>query len=130
MGQTVLIEGYTLKEILSLSDAEIDAWILVDNPIIFKVGSAEILGRVEIVGASLTIELAQIDGGGDGVLRTIGILARKYARKHKLKSIDWIIHSLDCLDPNPKLNPMLERAGFKIQNIPQKGEAYFRRMPI
>ena len=130
MTQPILIEGYTLKEILSLSDAEIEAWILVDDPIIFKVGSAEILGKVEIIGSSLVIELAQIDGGGEGVLRTIGILACKYARKQKLQYIEWVIHSLDCAKPNPKLNPMLERAGFTIQIVPNIGKAYFRRMSV
>lgn len=114
MAQSILIEGYTVEEILALSDAEIEAWIFIDDPIIFKVGSAEILANVEIVDSSLVIELAQIDGGGEGVLMKIGILARKYARKHKLQSIEWIVHSLDCIAPNPKLNPLLERAGFSI----------------
>lgn len=130
MAQPILFEGYTQEEILALSDDEIEAWIFVDDPIIFKVGTAEILAKVEIVDSSLVIELAQIDGGGEGILMKIGILARKYARKHKLQTIEWIVHSLDCLDPNPKLNPMLERAGFSIQEVPNKGKAYYRRIIV
>ncbi|MEO1288116.1 MAG: hypothetical protein AAFV93_10115 [Chloroflexota bacterium] len=130
MSQPILIEGYTLKEFLDLSDVEIDAWILPDNPIVFKVGTAEILGKIEMSHTSLIIELAQIYGGGEGILRTIGILARKTAQKRNLKYVEWIIHSLDCADPNPKLNPMLERSGFSITDVPNKGKAYYRKMQV
>ncbi len=130
MKRSVLFEGYTLDEVLAFTDEEIEAWILVDDPIIFKVGSAEILAKIEIKESSLVVELAQIEGGGEGVLSSIGVLARKYARQQNLQHIEWIVHSLDCLDPNPKLNPMLERAGFAIQDIPDKGKAYFRKMSV
>ena len=130
MPHPILLEGYTIDEILSLSDEEIETWLLVDDPIIFRVGSAEILGKVEIVDSILVIELAQIDGGGEGVLRIIGTLASKYAHQRNLQYVDWIIHSLDCAQPNPKLNPMLDRAGFVIQDIPDKGKAYYRRMTV
>jgi len=130
MTQPILFEGYTLEEILELSDIEIETWILVDDPIVFRIGSAEVLGKVEIIESSLVIELAQIDGGGEGVLRMIGLLARKYARKQNLQYIEWVIHSLDCSQPNPKLNPMLARAGFTIKHVPNKGKAYYRKMSV
>ena len=130
MAQSILIEGFTLQEIIAFTDAELEAWILVEDPIVFKVGTAEILCKIEIVNQSLVIELAQIDGGGEGVLRTIGSLARRFAQQRDLQNIEWIVHSLDCSKPNPKLNPMLERTGFTIQEVPNKGRAYYRKMPI
>jgi hypothetical protein len=45
--------------------------VLSGRPIVFRAGSAEILGEFKIKGESLMVELAQIDGGGEGVLPTL-----------------------------------------------------------
>ena len=39
-------------------------------------GTAEILGEFKVKGESLIVELAQIDGGGEGVLPTLSLLAQ------------------------------------------------------
>jgi len=56
------IEGYSPDEILDLPDDQLDAFVLSARPIVFRVGTAEILGEFKVRGDSLIIELAQIDG--------------------------------------------------------------------
>jgi len=63
----ILIEGMTVDEMLTLPDEYI-ATLVAAGPFVFKAGSAEILGQIRLRPDSLMIELAQIDGGGEGVL--------------------------------------------------------------
>jgi len=71
----------------------------------------------------LVIELAQIEGGGEGVLPWLASLARPYAQLHGLFSIAWIVH-VSCAKPNLKLRRVLERRGFVVEQIDGVGEAY------
>lgn len=121
----ISIEGYSTDEILKLSDEQVRTFIFVNEPIVFKVGTAEILGEFKIDGESLIVELAQIEGGGEGVLPLLFILTRKYAQKRNLKKVEWIVHALNCAKPNPKLRPLMEKKGFTIENIEGIGEAYY-----
>jgi hypothetical protein len=123
MRQRILIEGLAPEEILALSDERIAALIAV-GPIVFSAGSAEILGQIRITSDRLTLELAQIDGGGEGVLPTIGSLAERFARRRGLKSVEWIVHAINCAKPNPKLRHLLERRGFVVRDVEGIGAAY------
>jgi len=122
---SIPIEGYTIDEVLNLSDEQVKAFIFVNEPIIFKVGTAEILGEFKIKNENLIVELAQIEGGGEGVLPLLFILTRKYAKKNNLKKVEWIVHALNCAKPNPKLRPVMEKKGFTIEKIEGIGEAYY-----
>ena len=51
-------EGYLHDEILSLPDTQFDALVLAGEPLVFRVGSAEILGEFKIKDESLIVELA------------------------------------------------------------------------
>jgi hypothetical protein len=121
----IKIEGYSPDEILSLGDEELDAFVLSCRPIVFRAGSAEILGEFKIKGQSLIVELAQIDGGGEGVLPTLTSLAQRYAKKRGLKKVEWIVHALNCAEPNLKLRRVMERRGFHIVDIEGAGQAYY-----
>jgi hypothetical protein len=59
------IEGYTPDEILRLPDGQLDSIVLSGEPLVFRAGSAEILGEFKIRGGSLLVELAQIEGGAN-----------------------------------------------------------------
>jgi hypothetical protein len=120
----ITIEGYTAEELLDLPEGQIDAFVLCNEPVAFQVGSAEILGHFRINNDSLVVELAHIDGGGEGVLPTIWSLAERYASKKGLKTVEWIVHAVHCAKPNPKLRRILELKGFKVENIYGMGEAY------
>jgi len=66
--RSVTIEGYTPDELLALPDEQLDAFVFVGEPLLFRAGTATILGEFRIVEDRLIAELAQIDGGGEGVL--------------------------------------------------------------
>ncbi len=70
------------------------------------------------------IELAQIEGGGDGVLVSLASLSRRYAKMHGLVAVEWIVHAVSCAKPNLKLRRVLEGRGFIVKQIEGVGEAY------
>ena len=70
------------------------------------------------------IELAQIEGGGEGVLIGLASLAKRYAKLHGLSEIEWIVHAITCAKPNLKLRRVLERRGFVVRSIDGIGDAY------
>lgn len=120
----ITIEGYTSEELLNLPEEQIDAFALCNAPVTFRIGSAEILGQFKINEASLTVELAHIDGGGEGVLSTIWSLAERYAAKKGLNTIEWVVHAVHCAKPNLKLRRLLELKGFTIVQMAGAGEVY------
>jgi hypothetical protein len=120
----ITIEGYTAEEILNLPEEQVDAFVLCNEPVAFRIGSAEILGQFKINIDSLVVELAHIAGGGEGVLSTIWLLAERYASKKNLKTVEWIVHAIYCAKPNLKLRRLLELKGFTVKNISGVGEAY------
>jgi hypothetical protein len=119
------IEGYTPEEIINLPDEQLDALVLAGEPLVFRAGTAEILGEFQIRDQSLFVELAQIEGGGEGVLPTLAALSRSYARKRGLKKVEWIVHALNCAKPNPKLRRVMERRGFIVTEVEGVGQAYY-----
>jgi hypothetical protein len=126
----ILIEGYAPEEILSLPDEQIEAFVFAGTPLIFKAGSAEILGEFRLQADRLTVELAQIEGGGEGVLPTLAALAERYAKRCGLNQVEWIVHAVNCAKPNPKLRRVLERRGFVIDDVPGFGAAYYKLRQI
>jgi hypothetical protein len=122
----VLIEGYTPEEILLLPDEQLEAFVFTGEPQIFRTGTAQILGEFRLNSDRLTVELAQIDGGGEGVLPTLAILAERYARQRGLSQIEWVVHALNCAKPNPKLRRLLVRRGFTVEEVPNVGQAFYQ----
>lgn len=121
----IAIEGYTADELLALPDEDILAYVFRDEPLAFRVGSAEILGAFRIEGQRLVMELAHIDGGGEGVLSTLWNLATRYARQRELSEIEWLIHAVYCANPNPKLRHVMVRRGFEIRTVETIGDVYY-----
>lgn len=121
----VLFEGLREEDILNLPEEEVEQLILLGEPIVFRVGSATLLGSFKVDCEKLVIELAQIEGGGEGVLVPLGSLARRYAKLRKLSAIEWIVHAVSCAKPNLKLRHVLERRGFVVKDLTGVGEAYY-----
>ena len=118
------IEGLTEEEILDLPKRAVEALILIGEPLVFRAGSAVILGSFKLKSNRLIIELAQIEGGGEGVLISLASLARRYAKLNNLAEIEWIVHAVTCAKPNHKLRRVLERRGFEVKQVEGVGEAY------
>lgn len=120
----LIIEGYTPDEILDMPNEELQAIVLSDEPLVFKAGSANLLGRFRVEGRALVLELAHVDGGGEGALPALAAIARRYAARERLASIDWRVHAVHCAKPNLKLRRVLERRGFEVVSVPGVGECY------
>lgn len=125
----VLLEGYTIDEILEFPKEELEAIVLRDEALVFRVGSANMLGKFKVQADTLILELAQIDGGGEGALPSLAALASRYAKREGLAFIEWRVHAVHCAKPNLKLRRVLERRGFVIRQVEDAGECYWLRAP-
>ena len=124
------IEGESLKEILAWPEHYFDELVLIDDPIVLNIGSAEVLGQFAVKNDVLVVELAQIDGGGEGVLPAISRIAKKVAQIKSIQTIDCIVHAINCVEPNLKLRAHLVKIGFEIKNVPGKGDAYYKKINV
>ena len=52
---SLLIEGYTSEEILALSNEELNGIILRDEPLVFRAGSANMLGKFHVKERTLVM---------------------------------------------------------------------------
>ena len=131
----ITFNGLTADEILSLSDDTINIQVVSKAPMVVRVGTADVLGRFWIDRASVILELGHIDGGGEGVLAAIAVLAKRFALRRGLESLDWRVHAVTCQEPNLKLRRLMERRGFQVCEVPGTGLCYHmvqvvRRSPL
>ncbi len=120
----ITIEGYTAAELLSLPDADVDRFVFCGEAIIIRLGSAIILGEFRRTATTLVVELAQIEGGGEGVLPAFWRLVHQYAAQRGLARVEWIMHAVACAQPNLKLKRVLDARGFVVEDVPGGGTAY------
>lgn len=121
----ILIDGMSEEELLELvKEKAYQDLIFMGEPIIFSVGTSEILGQFKKDATSMEVILSHIEGGGEGVLLKITNLFRDFAKSQEIQEIDWIIHAADCPKPNPKLKRILELKGFKMVNHERDGLVY------
>jgi hypothetical protein len=116
--------GCGKKRFSNLPRETVEQLILLGEPLVFRIGSAVILGSFKIDTNKLVIELAQIEGGGEGVLMALASLAKRYTKLQNLSEIEWIVHAVSCAKPNLKLRRVLQRRGFVISQVAGVGEAY------
>ena len=109
----IKIEGLTVDEILSTPDEELDALVFTDTPLVFRAGSAEVLGQFTIRQNRLVAELAHIDGGGEGALPTISKILKAVAKRRGLGEIERLVYATNCARANPNLLRVLQRARFR-----------------
>lgn len=126
----VTIDGFHPDELLALPGDELDALVVCGRPLVFRVGTAEVLARFWVDGGTLVLELGHIDGGGEGVLPTLAVVAERYARGRGLVAVDWRVHALNCARPNTKLRRVLERRGFRVADVPGTGPCLHLVRPI
>ncbi len=106
------IEGIPLKTLKALPRADLDALLAFGRPITFRIGSASILVEFNSSGDELSVNLAHIDGGGEGVLLAVWKAVEAYAADRGYASLQWHVHALTCARPNPRLQQFLRRRGF------------------
>jgi hypothetical protein len=130
MQREIHIEGYTTEEILTFSQEDVENMIFCDEPLLFTAGTASILGEFRKQQQHLVVELAQIDGGGEGILLTLWNLVARYAHAHEYTAVEWIVHAVNCASPNLKLKRMLEKRGFVLKDVEGSGNAYYFCHPL
>jgi hypothetical protein len=130
MGSIVCIEGYSVDELLALPKHELDALVFPGRPVVARVGSAEVLVECKQDGDTLIVDLAHIDGGGEGALPTVVGFIERYAKSRRFRAIEWLVRATRCANPNPKLQRVLLRKGFAIREHPDFGECYYRKTTV
>ncbi|WP_369994417.1 hypothetical protein [Winogradskyella sp.] len=122
------IEGYTTKELENLVETnDFETLIFSNTPVVINAGSAEILAQFHKENNELHIDLAHIDGGGEGVLISINSLARKYAIKKNYIAINWYVNATNCANPNPKLQRILKLKNYKVKSFKSKGSVFYKK---
>ena len=127
---SVRVEGYTLDAFLALPREDLSGLVFRDGPIVFTMGSAQILGQFKVEAGTLFVELGHIDGGGEGALPALASLANRFALSEQLDAIEWRVHAVHCAKPNLKLRRVLERRGFVVTDISGVGECYWQRVEV
>ncbi len=106
------VEGVSLRALKTLRKDEQDALLAFGNPITFRIGTANILAEFNRSDRELIVNLAHIDGGGEGVLVLLWKAVRTYAANRGYMSVQWHVHALTCVRPNPRLQHFLRLRGF------------------
>lgn len=117
MAREMLFEGLPREEILKVPLQQVEELVLTGEPIVFTAGTARILGEFWIRNDRLQVTLAQIEGGGEGVLPSLTVLIEEFARSHSLAGVEWVVHAVDCAKPNLKLKRVLEHKGFVVEDV-------------
>jgi len=81
----IRFDGFSEEEILGLPVEQIEGLALTGQPMVFRAGSATVLGEFRREKDRLVVELAQIEGGGEGVLVSLGSLVKRYARLQRIE---------------------------------------------
>ena len=90
----ILFDGFSDEEILNLPPEQIEALVLNGEPFVFRIGSAIVLGEFRRQENRLIVELAQIEGGGEGISTSLRSLVQRYARLQKIETVEWIVHAV------------------------------------
>jgi len=130
MHREIAIEGISLRELREWSREDQDALLAFGRPIAFRLGSAEILAEFNRTGDTLAVNLAHIDGGGEGVLVLLWALIRRYAVERNFGTIYWRVHAATCAVPNPRLQHFLRTRGFLEIDDPEFGRIFMRAQQV
>ena len=125
--EQLLIEGFRPDELPEALGPELEAEVVNGRPLVARVGTAEVLISLAIDGGLLRAELAHVDGGGEGVLPALISVVVRLAQRRGAADIEWFVFATNCARPNPRLRPILERRGFVVRVLPDRGLCYHRR---
>ncbi len=124
------IEGLSLDDLRALPVEELEALLAFGRPITFRMGTATILAEFNRDGGDLMVNLAHIDGGGEGVLVKLWKLIEGYAKGQNYTSISWNVHALTCANPNVRLQRFLRDQGFEEATSEKHGRVLALRQSL
>jgi len=126
----VQIEGATIDELSALSIEDQDSLLAFGRPIAFRIGSAEVLAEFNREASLLSVNLAHVEGGGEGILVTLWKLIERYAQQRGYTTIQWNVHALTCAKPNARLQRFLRMNGFTEVEHPVYGRILTRQTVV
>ena len=121
----LLIDGIKPNELINLD--ELEAYALAGRPIVFSVGEAEVLAEFSKSGKVLSVEIAVVEQGGEGVLPVLIDTIERAALMRAFAAIEWSVLARNCSVPNPKLMRVLEKIGFEVRQFDSGAEFYWQR---
>ena len=121
----LLIDGIKPNELVGLEDLE--AYALAGRPIVFSVGQAEVLAEFSKSEKVLSVEIAVVEQGGEGVLPVLIDTIERAALIREFAAIEWSVLARNCSIPNPKLMRVLEKIGFEVRRFDSGTELYWQR---
>lgn len=124
------IEGLSIDALKALAPNDLDELLAFGRPITFRMGTATILAEFNRVDDALCVNLAHIDGGGEGVLLSLWKLIADYAKERQYLSLVWNVHALTCANPNPRLQRFLQAQGFNETSDEKHGRVLSLRQPL
>ena len=124
--EQIMIEGMPADELLRWPIEQLRSLLDLGRPIVFRAGTATVLAQVKITDRRLTIDLAHIDGGGEGVLPMLWRFGQRYADLENVLTIEWLVHAAHCATPSVRLSQLLLKMAFKIEKLAERGEVYRR----
>lgn len=77
-----------------------------------QIVGATMSGDGNFSSEELTVELAHIDGGSEGVLLLFRKAVEAYAADRYLRAIYWHVYALTCAKRNPRLQRFLRKRAF------------------
>ena len=124
------IEGISLQTLKALPGDELDALLAFGRPITFRIGSANILAEFNRSENTLVVNLAHVDGGGEGVLLLVWKAIAQYATDRSYSALLWHVHALTCARPNPRLQQFLRGRGFEVVDHEVYGQVFMLLQPL
>ena len=121
----LLIDGIEPNDLVNLDDLE--AYTLAGRPIVISVGGADVLAEFSKSGKVLSVEIAVVEQGGEGVLPVLIDTIEKAAKKRDFAAIEWSVLARNCSTPNLKLMRVLEKIGFEVRQLDSGAEFYWQR---
>ena len=106
---------------------DLEEFAVVGRPIIFKVGSADVLAEFTVQDQILYVELAVIEKGGEGILSVLVDVIERSAQQRGIVAIEWSVYARNCSPPNPRLSKVLELVGFTVRKTKSGAEFYWHR---
>src|SRR5688572_4277455 len=101
------VEGLRLEDWRALSIEQQNALVPLGRAITFRIGSATVLAEANECSGVLIVNLAQVDGGGEGVLLQLWKLIATWALARGCTAVRWNVFAATCADPNPRLQEFL-----------------------
>jgi len=125
----MLIDGFAPGDLLAIP--ELDELVLNTGPVVFQINKAQVLAEFSLPEKRrLLVEIASVEGGQGGVLRTLFRTIEAAAKARRMQFVDWEVFAANCANPNPKIVPLLEAFQFKLVRSDSGVSFYHRRVSM